>query len=195
VAKAGTASGLLTPLGVVAALGVAIGVWLVPGTLLDPRSRDGDGGGADYPKPALPDPPDNPEWSALEPLLSTLRAEIAKPTPLPDPNEQGNEDSGGDNGTPQPRPRVLLRWSFDGLILQGGKPAALVTIGGMQQFIFVGETIFDRSVNQDVEVLEITDAKLLVKFDGQEQEIERSAGRSGEPVDIPPRVNSSRGSQ
>ncbi|MEO1129918.1 MAG: hypothetical protein AAFX05_09475 [Planctomycetota bacterium] len=195
MAKAGAASGLLTPLGVVAALGVAIGVWLVPGTLLDARSRDGDGDPTDYPKPTLPDPPANPEWTSLEPLLTELRTEIKKPTPVTPPEEQANSGEGGDGGTPAQQPRVLLRWSFDGFILQSGQPAALVTIAGSQRFIFVGETIFDRTVNKDVEVVEITDAKLVVMYDGLEQEIERSAGRSGEPVNIPPRVNSSRSSQ
>ena len=174
-----SASRYLVPLGALAALAVAIGVWLVPSSVLDPNPPD-----VGEVRTTIPEPPkierqklpERKEWFALGGGLESLRepdatrvAEDPVPTPTGDP---------GDETRPAPKvtPRVTVAWEYEGFVEQPDRTAALIRVMGMQRFVFVGDLVTDSSLPPGITafVSEVTPDHIVVTIDGGEQTIERS---------------------
>ncbi len=175
-----TASRFLVPLGTLLALGVAVGVWMVPSSVLDPRPPEVPA--PDMPVPNRPAPetqrvPERSTWMETADELDSLREpdpETDEPDePEPEPIDDGEPD---DETAPPP---IRLSWTYDGMVEQPRGAAALITMGATQRFLFEGQTLGsddDPSIppNMDVVLHKIERDRVIVLIDGGRQVIERS---------------------
>lgn len=178
-----TASRFLVPIGALLALGVAVGVWLVPSSVLDPQPPNV----ADIRTPVPPAPrapmqtlPERSIWMGAAQKLETRR----EPDPVEDeldtpPVTPGDEPRGEVEGAPRPEsPRFRLNWEYEGMVSDPKRNAALIRISNMQRFAFEGET-FDRTddpsipAGSEVVLERVERDRIILRIDGVEQEIER----------------------
>ena len=176
-----TPSRYLVPVGVVLALAVAVGVWLVPSSVLDPKAPSVGETRAQVP----PTPPEiksqsvpaRRAWMGAGDLLESLRERdqgVAEQTPPPEDN-----GTGPDPRPPIPTPTTRVNWEYEGLVAQPFGVAALVRINGLQRFIFEGDTLDfedDPSLPHGTTAVltEVNRDRIVVRIDGGEQTIPRS---------------------
>lgn len=186
------ASRFLVPLGALAALAVAIGVWLVPSSVLDPKPPDL--GPIDQVIPDIPEIkgqkiPDEQAWMTVAQDLDALR----EPEEIKEPEPEQIEDSTGegedpDDEKPAPRPSVTVAWEYEGYVEQPDRAAALIRVMGTQRFVFEGDEVTDNALPPGVTatIAEITPDHIVVEINGGEQTIERAtsdgSGATGGPT-------------
>ena len=137
-------SKLGAPAGACAALALAVGVWLIPGSLLDPHPPKVPVSKPMPPAtpPAAPAPPVvQHDWTALAQKLDRIREPIVATDPIAD-------GTGGENAPPVPTmaPPVALNWQYEGYVVEGEQVVALVRIASIQRFVFVDQEIKDPSI-------------------------------------------------
>lgn len=130
----------LPVVGVLIALGVAVGAWLLPRSAVEPVSRAvtlrGDNGaGTNEIDWIIPQPE---EWTALAVGFDTLRE--------PDREEVVVIPPGGDDGPETPifvTPARVLRptWSYEGFIGEPNRRVAVIRTRSGQRLVYEGDTI------------------------------------------------------
>jgi hypothetical protein len=175
-----SASRYLVPLGTLVALAVAIGVWLVPSSVLDPSPPDvGEVRAAipDAPVVEHQEVPDAKAWMDVAQELESLREpdEVKEP-----PKEEGGDrpprKEDGTGGDKPPPPRYTVNWEYEGCVEQPDRIAALIRVAGIQRFVFEGEPVNDNSLppGTTAVISEVTPDHIVVSIDGGEQTIERT---------------------
>lgn len=179
-----TASRFLVPLGALIALGVAVGVWLVPSSVLDPKPPEVDEIRTQVPEPPLAPRQTTPEQSAwlqvAEKLDGLREPDPVEEEPEPTTGPGGDDPTGaGDDDPPPPTtPRLRLNWEYEGMVTQPGKVAALIQINSAQRFVFEGDEL-ERSddpaipAGTTVVLHKVERDRIILRIDGDEQEIER----------------------
>ena len=125
--------------GVVIALAVAVGVWLLPSDMVDPaagtvRLRPIDGGGG---SPETWEPSEAYPWSEL----TASREELREPD-REAPPEITTDDPDDETKPPEPRSTVLRPpWSYEGLITEPRGRVAVIRTQEGQRLIYEGDTI------------------------------------------------------
>lgn len=171
-------SRLAAPVGAFGALGVAVGVWLIPSSALDPAHLPPP---ARKPMPGQAPPvitaptPPKIDWTALAQNLEALRT--------PDPVIAEHEANGGvltpdqppDPVAPPP-PMELASWQYEGHVRDADRMIALVRIAAVQRFVFVDQEIKDPSIPGGgvATIRSIDEERIVVVVDGREFEVKRS---------------------
>ncbi len=181
-------SKIAAPAGVCAALAVAVGVWLIPSGVLDPRPAAPP---ASKPMPGVKPPTIEPpavvevDWTTLIQKLGTVREPI---TDVAD-----TENPGGDHGIANPPPPVptglSLNWQYEGYVAEGDRLIALVRIQSIQRFVFLDQEIVDPSIPGygRATVMKIEPERLVVNVGGAEVEVKRtSQGQTNELIRAQP---------
>lgn len=185
--EASSASRFLVPLGAVAALAVAVGVWLVPSSAFDPKPPSDLVVRQEVPPPPKVDRQGVPErdaWLSVAQNLESLREpdpEEEEPEPPPDGTGPDAEDA----TTPTVAPRITVSWEYEGYVDHEGRRAALIRVLGVQRFVFPGDPVSDTTLPPGITATigQITPDHIVVEIDGGEQIIERST--DGPPVRAP----------
>ena len=170
-------SKLAAPAGAIAALAVAVGVWLLPAGALDPKPpmppKPKPIPGQTV-KPFAPAEPPVIDWTALAQNLNLLR--------VPDPVVADTQSSGDlitpdqpDEPPPPPPPSALASWQYEGYVREADRYIALVRMSGAQRFVFPDQEITDPSIpGQGVATIKSIDPdRLIVVVDGREFEVKR----------------------
>lgn len=182
-----SASRILVPLGALAALAVAIGVWLVPSSVLDPNPPDVGKIDAAIPEPPVVEHqqiPDRKQWFEVAQEMESLREPDATKPEEETPKQPPGPNGDGNRPTPPP-PRVTVAWEYHGCVVLPGGVAALIGVGGNQRFVFEGDAVEDPTLPSGINavVSEVMPDYLVVQIEGGEQRIERSEMAS--PVRAP----------
>lgn len=162
-------------------LALAIGVWLIPSSMFRPADRAESSQPSPRPQPGSAQTPDQSsetgiekpsrieEWDALAarmdrflPRQRTVEAPV-DPTPI-----------GETTGTPPPR--WSPSWVYEGYVGSETRPAALVRIANIQQFIFVGDEVTDPGIGgaAKVRVESIEPERIRVSMRGEDGVVERA---------------------
>ena len=163
-------------------LALAVGVWLIPSSMFRPAERADTAQPSPRPQPGeglTPDPTDGSraetpsrleEWDALAARMDRFLPRRPTTTVEPDvPPDTGN--GGGD---------MPIRWSpswiYEGYVGSETRPAALVRIANIQQFIFVGDEIADPGIggSAKVRVESIEPERIRVSMRGEDGVVERA---------------------
>jgi hypothetical protein len=171
-------SRLAAPAGAFGALAVAVGVWLIPGSALDPAPLPPP---ARKPMPGQAPPvitapaPPTVDWTALAQHLEALRTPDAT---------IATDEANGELLTPNqpsepiapPPPMELASWQYEGHVRDGDRLIALVRIAAVQRFVFVDQEIKDPSIPGAgvATIKSIDEDRILVVVDGRELEVKRS---------------------
>ncbi len=152
-------------LGVVLAIAVGVGAWLIPIGLLEPRA-------ASPRTPRQSPQTETVSWDAPEPgdwmsLLAHIDP-IRQPDPPPrnrDPEPTTEQQS----ETPQPVvPRVdQPDWRYEGFIEEPSRRVALVRVGAAQRFVYEGERVQDvrpRSPEEGFLIERIAPDELVISY-------------------------------
>lgn len=195
-----TASRFLVPIGALLALGVAVGVWVVPSSVLDPKPPDvGEGGGEVPPAPEAPrqTAPGEKRWMEAAAELESLREPGPKEDKPDKPSKTDDQTKNGDGETttpPPPTPPFQLDWHYEGMVEQPSGAAALIRIGAVQRFVFEGAELTredDPTIPvQATAILEKVERdQITVRIDDATQVIERTdvAAPARAPGRSPPR--------
>jgi hypothetical protein len=171
-----TPSKLAAPAGAFGALAVAVGVWVIPGSALDPTPPQ-----PPAPKPlpgnapAILTPPEPPQvdWAALARNLDRLRA----PDPVVTESEATGQLLTPDQPLDEPPPPMTLAsWQYEGHVQEADRIIALVRIAAVQRFVFVDQEIKDPSIpGSGLAVIRSIDPeRIMVEVNGREFEVKRS---------------------
>ncbi len=135
------------PAGALLALGVAVGVWVIPGTALDPKPPGAPISkpmpGAGLPRLAPPEPPEV-DWTVLAQNLSQIREPVVEPETVADIPDTPRPEN--DPGMHPITPQFTLSWQYEGYVQEADRIIALVRIGGDQRFVFPGTEVVDPSI-------------------------------------------------
>lgn len=159
---------LLPVIGIVVAVAIALGAWLLPLSWLEPGSR------AVPPRPGTDSAVTEIAW--IQPEAKPWSELIDQIEPLREPDRVPVDDGGGNGGgegdplpPPPPDPRVPRpQWSYEGYIEEPGGLVAVVRTNEGQRLIFVGDTITHSPPGFDAveyTVVEVTPELVRIKHD------------------------------
>lgn len=162
-------------------LALAVGVWLIPSSIFrpadraetaqpTPRTPTGDERTPDQVDDTRNETPSRiEEWDALA-------ARMDRFLPRRPVEEIPPDEPTGPGDTIDIPARWSPSWIYEGYVASRSRPAALVRIAGMQQFIFVGDEITDPGIggSAKVRVESIEPERIRVSMRGEDGVVERA---------------------
>ena len=190
-ASSHTLTRLAAPAGAIGALVVAVGVWLIPGSALDPAPPTPPTA-KPMPRPkapelVLPTPPEI-DWNALTGALDALRTRAPEASP-----EQVIATEPDREAAPLP-PGIFAAWQYEGYIQEGDRMFALVRIATEQRFLFPDQEFTHPTIpgNAPVRIKSIAPEQIVVEHNSREYTIPRAKPPQSNPL-LPPTLQQAGG--
>ncbi|MEM1422510.1 MAG: hypothetical protein AAGH64_00755 [Planctomycetota bacterium] len=170
--------GPLLPLaGLVLALAVALGVWLLPDGMIDPEAK------AIVTRPTQNaqqaetwDPIEPDTWGVLTANFEALREPDRDPEPPPPPPPGGDEPTQVQTTPPRGGQSVRPPWSYEGVIREPRGTVAVIRTERGQRLVYVGDVITHTDPRGrsgvDWTVVEATSERLLLRHEQEEYEFQ-----------------------